>query len=102
MTNLARTPESGRAWEGPPRSPLCTGAAEPETGFGGDPYLAGVATAETVRGIQSSGVAACVKHFVGNEQEHFRGSSNATASSSNIDDRTMRESPAVVDSAKVG
>ena len=27
-----------------------------------------------------------VKHFVGNEQEHFR-----TTESSNIDDRTMRE-----------
>ncbi|KAL0090753.1 glycoside hydrolase superfamily [Phycomyces blakesleeanus] len=38
--NMMRTPESGRAWEA----------------FGEDPYLAGVASAETIIGIQSQGV----------------------------------------------
>ncbi|ODO05538.1 hypothetical protein I350_04589 [Cryptococcus amylolentus CBS 6273] len=70
MTNLARVAAAGRNWEG----------------FGGDPYLSGWATDATVRGLQDAGVQACVKHFVGNEQER-----NRTTSSSNIDDRTLRE-----------
>lgn len=55
--------------------------------------------AQTVQGIQSSGVIACVKHFIGNEQEHFRQSTEAVgygfqisdSVSSNIDDVTMHE-----------
>ncbi|PLW43839.1 hypothetical protein PCASD_05790 [Puccinia coronata f. sp. avenae] len=75
MTNLMRTPESGRAWEGP----------------GADPYMAGVATVQGVLGIQSTRVSACVKHYIANEQEHYRGGSGGKASSSNLDDRTLRE-----------
>lgn len=75
MTNLMRTPESGRAWEG----------------FGSDPFLSGVATAQSVLGIQDAGLSACVKHYIGNEQEHYRGGSGGTASSSNIEDRSLRE-----------
>ncbi|WAQ80717.1 hypothetical protein PtA15_1A55 [Puccinia triticina] len=75
MTNLMRTPESGRAWEGP----------------GADPYMAGVATVQAVLAIQSTRASACVKHYIANEQEHYRGGSGGTASSSNIDDRTLRE-----------
>lgn len=75
MTNLGRVAAGGRNWEG----------------FGADPYLAGIATAQTVKGIQDVGVIACVKHFVGNEQEHNRGGSLSTAYSSNIDDRTLHE-----------
>ncbi|WVQ75626.1 hypothetical protein IAR50_005255 [Cryptococcus sp. DSM 104548] len=70
MTNMGRVAAGGRNWEG----------------FGGDPYLSGWATEATVRGIQDAGVQACVKHFVGNEQER-----NRTTESSNIDDRTLRE-----------
>ena len=75
---LGRMPAGGRNWEG----------------FGADPYLQGVAGAETIRGIQSEGVMATVKHFVANEQEHFRqpwewGLPNAI--SSNVDDRAMHE-----------
>lgn len=75
---LGRMPAGGRNWEG----------------FGSDPYLQGVAAAETVRGIQSEGVMATIKHFVANEQEHFRqpwewGLPHAL--SANIDDRTMHE-----------
>ncbi|ODN77490.1 hypothetical protein L202_04664 [Cryptococcus amylolentus CBS 6039] len=70
MTNMGRVAAGGRNWEG----------------FGADPYLSGWATDATVRGIQDAGVQACVKHYVGNEQER-----NRTTSSSNIDDRTLRE-----------
>ncbi|RKU39899.1 hypothetical protein DL546_001793 [Coniochaeta pulveracea] len=75
---LGRIPAGGRNWEG----------------FGADPYLQGIAGAETVKGIQSEGVMATIKHFVGNEQEHFRqpwewGLPHAL--SSNIDDRTLHE-----------
>lgn len=75
---LGRMPAGGRNWEG----------------FGSDPYLQGVAGAQTIKGIQAEGVMATIKHFVANEQEHFRqawewGLPNAI--SSNIDDRTLHE-----------
>jgi beta-glucosidase len=70
---LGRDPQGGRNWEG----------------FAADPVLAGAGVAETVMGIQSTGVIACVKHFIGYEQEHFRGA--PIAYSSNIDDATMHE-----------
>lgn len=41
---------------------------------------------ETITGMQSSGVQACAKHYIGNEQEL-----NRNTMSSNIDDRTMHE-----------
>lgn len=40
--------------------------------FGSDPYLQGIAGAQMVKGIQEEGVVAVVKHFIGNEQEHYR------------------------------
>ncbi len=49
MTNMGRVAQGGRNWEG----------------FGADPYLSGEATYETVLGLQSAAVAACVKHLVG-------------------------------------
>ncbi|KAF8203069.1 beta-glucosidase [Pholiota molesta] len=70
MMNLARTPAAGRNWEG----------------FGGDPYLSGEGAYETIMGIQSNGVQATAKHYINNEQEHFR-----TTSSSNVDDRSQHE-----------
>ncbi|EKG21899.1 hypothetical protein MPH_00819 [Macrophomina phaseolina MS6] len=66
-------------------------------GFSPDPYLAGVAMNETIRGTQDAGAQACAKHFVGNEQETQRSNTvlpdgtPAEATSSNIDDRTMHE-----------
>ncbi|KAF7345699.1 Glycoside hydrolase family 3 protein [Mycena venus] len=68
MMNLMRAPAAGRNWEG----------------FGGDPYLSGEGAFETITGIQSSGVQATAKHYINNEQEHFRDSS-----SSNVDDRLV-------------
>ncbi|KAF7290169.1 Fn3-like domain-containing protein [Mycena indigotica] len=76
MTNLGRQAAAGRQWEG----------------FGSDPFLAGVATAVTIEGMQSVGVIATVKHFIANEQEHFRGGSESfPIASSNLDDKTMHE-----------
>ncbi|KAG8812312.1 hypothetical protein FRC17_002082, partial [Serendipita sp. 399] len=70
MMNLIRAPAAGRIWEG--------GA--------GDPFLASAAAEEGVKGIQSQGVQACAKHWLNNEQEHYR-----DYSSSNVDDRTQHE-----------
>lgn len=75
---LGRMPAGGRNWEG----------------FGPDPVLAGIAAAETVRGIQEEGVIATIKHFVANEQEHFRQSWEwglPNAMSVYLDDRTLME-----------
>lgn len=78
MGPLGRMPAGGRNWEG----------------FGADPVLQGIAAAQTIKGIQEQGVMATAKHFVANEQEHFRqawewGIPNAL--SSNVDDRTLHE-----------
>lgn len=67
---LGKIPTGGRNWEG----------------FSPDPYLAGIAMQQTVTGMQSSGVQACAKHYIGNEQEK-----NRDLVSANIDDRTMHE-----------
>jgi hypothetical protein len=75
---LGRMPAGGRNWEG----------------FGADPVLQGIAASQTIKGIQEEGVIATIKHFVGNEQEHFRQSWEwglPNAMSSNIDDRTLHE-----------
>jgi beta-glucosidase len=55
-------------------------------GFSPDPVLTGVAMTETIKGIQDSGVIACAKHYVMNEQEHYRDFIHA-----NVDDKTMHE-----------
>ncbi|KAE8231142.1 hypothetical protein CF326_g3847 [Tilletia indica] len=68
--NFLRAPAGGRAFE-----------------YGGaDPYLAGEVGFHTVDGIQSAGVQANAKHFLFNDQEHFR-----NQYSSNVDARTTRE-----------
>ncbi|KAK2063747.1 family 3 glycosyl hydrolase [Colletotrichum caudatum] len=79
---IGRAPAGGRNWEG----------------FSADPYLTGVAMAESVKGIQQHAIA-CAKHFIGNEQEHFRQAPEAAgfnytiseSVSSNIDDKTLHE-----------
>jgi len=75
---LGKQPAGGRNWEG----------------FGSDPVLQGWAGAQTVKGVQEEGVIATIKHFVANEQEHYRQSFEwglPNAISSNVDDRTLHE-----------
>ncbi|OLL25290.1 Beta-glucosidase 1 [Neolecta irregularis DAH-3] len=82
---LGRTPAAGRNWEG----------------FSPDPYLTGVAMYQTILGTQSTGVIACAKHLIANEQEHYRQAAESNgikthrhtteSLSSNVDDRTLHE-----------
>lgn len=78
MGPLGRMPAAGRNWEG----------------FGADPVLQAAGASQTIKGIQDAGVIATAKHFIGNEQEHFRQSFEwglPNSISSNIDDRTLHE-----------
>lgn len=68
--NLHRTPIGGRNFE-------CMSE---------DPFLTGVLAKAYVEGVQSQGVACCIKHFVGNDTEYQR-----MTISSEIDERTLRE-----------
>ena len=54
--------------------------------FSEDPFLTGKIASNYVQGVQSKNVAACLKHFVGNDTEYERHSI-----SSNIDAQTLRE-----------
>ncbi|KAF2659263.1 glycoside hydrolase family 3 protein [Lophiostoma macrostomum CBS 122681] len=73
---LGRKPRGGRNWEG----------------FGADPVLQGFGGSLTIEGVQSVGVIATIKHFIGNEQEQYRMYSLVQPGiSSNIDDRTLHE-----------
>ncbi|KAJ9668105.1 hypothetical protein H2201_001911 [Coniosporium apollinis] len=67
---LGKIARGGRNWEG----------------FAADPYLSGIAMKETIDGIQSVGVQACAKHWIGNEQELRR-----ETISSDIKDRELHE-----------
>jgi len=68
--NIYRTPLNGRNFEY----------------LGEDPYLSGQMVAPYVRGVQSNGVAACVKHFALNNQETDRHKVNV-----NVSDRALYE-----------
>ena len=70
FVNLVRSPLGGRDFEA----------------FSEDPILTAVLASAYVRGMQSEGVAACPKHFLGNESEH-----NRTTVDCIIDERTLRE-----------
>jgi beta-glucosidase len=68
--NIVRTPLCGRDFEY----------------FSEDPFLTGAIATEYVKGVQSQGTAACVKHFAANNQEV-----NRMTVSANVDERTLRE-----------
>jgi beta-glucosidase len=68
--NIYRAPVNGRNFEY----------------LGEDPYLAARTAVGYVRGVQSQGVVATVKHFAGNNEEYDRHNV-----SSDIDERTLRE-----------
>ena len=62
IVDIARTPICGRIYEY----------------FGEDPYLNARLGVKYIEGVQSNDVAACVKHFAGNNQEEGRGTSTWT------------------------
>ena len=68
--NIYRSPRNGRNFEY----------------FGEDPFLAANMTVGYITGMQTQGVSATVKHFIGNNSEFLRHDSDSI-----IDERTMRE-----------
>ena len=68
--NIMKHPKGGRIWES----------------YGEDPFLVGELSAKIIEGMQSSGVMACAKHYVGNEHETYR-----MNSSSNIPEEALFE-----------
>src|ERR1700734_3194975 len=68
--NIYRAPRNGRNFEY----------------FGEDPFLAARTTVAYINGMQSQGVSATIKHFMGNNSEFDRHNGDSI-----IDERTMRE-----------
>src|SRR5437660_5820529 len=68
--NIYRAPMNGRNFEY----------------FGEDPFLASRIAVGYVKGVQSQGVSATIKHFMGNNSEFDRHNTDSV-----IDERTMRE-----------
>lgn len=68
--NIYRSPLNGRNFEY----------------FGEDPYLGSRLVIGYINGMQSQGVSSVVKHFLGNNSEYWRNTSDSV-----IDERTMRE-----------
>ncbi len=69
-TNIKRNPLGGRNFEY----------------YSEDPLLSGTFAAFEIKGIESQGVASCLKHFALNNSENFRFMGNSVA-----DERTIRE-----------
>lgn len=65
------------------RSPLCGRNFEY---LSEDPFLAGTIAKEYIKGLQSEGAGACIKHFCCNNLEY-----NRLQQSSEVDERTLRE-----------
>lgn len=68
--NIYRSPLAGRNWEY----------------FGEDPYLASRLAVAVIEGVQSQGVAAVVKHYLANNSEYARRTTDSV-----VDERTARE-----------
>ncbi|QXP68261.1 glycoside hydrolase family 3 protein [Polaribacter sp. AHE13PA] len=68
--NIYRTPMNGRNFEY----------------LGEDPFLASTMVVPYIKGVQDNGIAACVKHFALNNQEHLRDKINVE-----VGDRALHE-----------
>jgi beta-glucosidase len=68
--NIYRAPQNGRNFEY----------------FGEDPWLASRTAVGFIRGLQAQGVSATIKHFLGNNSEYLRNTTD-----SRIDERALRE-----------
>lgn len=68
--NIIRTPLCGRNWEY----------------MSEDPFLTSRLVVPVIQGMQSNGIAACVKHYALNNQEHERGTIDVY-----VDERPLRE-----------
>jgi beta-glucosidase len=68
--NIYRSPLNGRNFEY----------------FGEDPFLTSSIAVGYIKGMQSQGVSATIKHFLGNNSEYLRHDSDSV-----IDERTLRE-----------
>src|SRR5271155_4396602 len=68
--NIYRAPQCGRNFEY----------------FGEDPFLSSRTAVSYIEGVQSQGVSATIKHFMGNNSEYDRHNADSI-----IDERTMRE-----------
>lgn len=82
--NLYRTPLNGRNFEY----------------MGEDPYLASRMCVPYIQGLQSNGVACCVKHFALNEQEEFRGHVDVKVSARALRELYLRPFEAAVKQGK--
>jgi beta-glucosidase len=69
-SNIQRTPQGGRDFEN----------------FSEDPDLAAQMAVSYIKGMQGEGVAACMKHFICNDQEHGRHDFNIQ-----VDERALHE-----------
>lgn len=69
-TNIYRSPRNGRNFEY----------------FGEDPFLSGEMDVAYITGMQTQGVSATVKHYLGNNSEYLRHDSDSV-----IDERTLHE-----------
>jgi beta-glucosidase len=68
--NIMRNPKAGRVWES----------------YSDDPFLSGEAATVIIKAIQSTGVIACAKHYVANDQE-----TNRKNSTSDVKDQALYE-----------
>lgn len=82
--NLYRTPLNGRNFEY----------------MGEDPYLASQMVVPYIQGLQSNGVACCVKHYVLNDQEEFRGHVDVKVSDRALYELYLRPFQAAVQQGK--
>ena len=84
--NMMRNPKAGRVWEA----------------FGDDPYYTGICSSQIVKGIQDSGVIACLKHYVGNDQETYRAASSSNIQMNALMDIYIEPFYRVIHDAEVG